>query len=254
MWNLLKITKNTKIQWYCTLKKITQYIVNWRLLIHHFELLKLFVELWMFTTWNILGCIMYKRILNASIILLGDFNLPSITWSNPLLSPSVANPTNVFVDFVKRNAMHQLVCDNTRPNSNDPEKGTCIDLVITNGIFAISDLSITNNFSTSDHLSVPFKISTSIPTYSIPTSRYDFTKADWSAINNLLFCIDWQTAFTKCSDVPAQFNLRNDNLTKIIRLFIPIKTHYNNSGGGVNKYPLHIRKLLFKKRFAWRYI
>ena len=80
-----------------------------------------------------------------------------------------------------------------------------------------------------------FKITTSIPTYSIPTSLYDFTKADWSAINNHMFCINWQTAFTKCPDVPAQFDLWNDKLTEIILFFISVKTHWNNSGGGVNK-------------------
>ena len=62
-------------------------------------------------------------------------------------------------------------------------------------------LPVTNNFSTSDHHSASFKITTSIPTYSIPTPRYDYTKADWSAINNHLFCIDWQTAFAECLDL-----------------------------------------------------
>ena len=97
-----------------------------------------------------------------------------------------------------------------------------------------------------------FKITTSIQTYSIPTSRYDFTKADWSAINNHLFCIDCQTAFAECLDVPAQFDLWNDKLTEIIRPFIPVKMYYSNSGVGPNKYPLHSRKLLSKKRSAWR--
>ena len=102
--------------------------------------------------------------INASIILLGDFNFPSINWFNPLLSPSVSNPTDVFVDFVQRNAMHQLVSDITPPNSDDPEKGAFIYLVITNYIFSIFDLPITNNFSSSDHYYVSFKIITSIPT------------------------------------------------------------------------------------------
>ena len=53
--------------------------------------------------------------------------------------------TDVFVDFVQRIAMHQLVSDITRLNLNNP-KGTCIDLVITSEILAISDLSISTYF------------------------------------------------------------------------------------------------------------
>ena len=178
---------------------------------------------------------------------IGEFSLPSNTWSNPLLSSSVSNPTYVFVDFVQRNAILYH-----RPNSNDRDDETCINLFITNEIFSISDRSIANNFSTSDQLVVSFKINTSITTNSISTSRYDFTKADWSAINNHLFCIDWQTAFAECADVPAQFDLWSDKLTDIIRIFMLTKTHCNNSAGGVNKYSLHIRKLLSKKRSTWR--
>ena len=35
------------------------------------------------------------------------------------------------------------------------------------------------------------KIITPLPTYSIPTSRYNFTNTDWSAITNHLFSNDW---------------------------------------------------------------
>ena len=55
---------------------------------------------------------------NASIILLGDFNLPSIYWFHSMLSPSVSNPDEVFIEFIERNAMQQLVIDNTRPSPN----------------------------------------------------------------------------------------------------------------------------------------
>ena len=85
-----------------------------------------------------------------------------------------------------------------------------LDLVITNDTFAISDLAITSNFSTSDHHSVSFKITTYITSYNIPSSRYDVFNADWSALNNHLFNIDWSSAFSNCQDVAAQFDLWNE--------------------------------------------
>ena len=39
---------------------------------------------------------------NASIIVLGDFNLPSINWFQPMRSPSVSNPDEVYIEFVER--------------------------------------------------------------------------------------------------------------------------------------------------------
>ena len=86
------------------------------------------------------------------------------------------------------------------------------------------------------------KITISILTYSYSTSRYDFTNADWSAINNHLFSVDWQTAFADCTDVPAQFDLWNDKLTETIWLLIPVESRYNNSGGDADKYTLSLSK------------
>ena len=105
-----------------------------------------------------------------------------------------------------------------------------MDLVITNDTFAISDLAITSNFSTSDHHSVSFKITTYIPSYNIPSYRYDLPIADWSALNNHLFNIDWSSAFSNCQDAAAQFDMWNEKLTEVIHLFVPIKTNCNISG------------------------
>ena len=152
--------------------------------------------------------------------------------------------------------MHQLVFDITRRNSNDPEKGTCIDLVLQTTFlqFHICLLPITSA-SVIIILCLLKSLLLSQPiVFQLLDMISDFTKADWSAINYHLFCIDWQTAFAECPDVPAQFDLWNDKLTEIIRLFILVKTHYNNSRDGVNKYPLHIRKLLSKSAPPGEYI
>ena len=168
-----------------------------------------------------------------------------------LLSPSVSNPDELFIEFVERNAMQQLVTDITRPSPNNPRNGSCLDLVVSNDTFAISDLAITSNFSTSDHHSVSFKIATYIPSYNIPSSRYDLPNAVWSALNNHIFNIYWSSAFSNCQDVVAQFDLWNEKVTEALHLSVPIKTNCNIPGNYNRKYPVHIRKLLSKKRSAW---
>ena len=129
-----------------------------------------------------------------------------------MLFPSVSNPDEVFIKFVESNAMQQLVTDITRPSPNIQSKGSCLDLVITNDTFALSDLAIASNFITSDHHSVSFKISIYIASYNIPSSRYDLPNADRSALNNHLLNFDWSSAFSNCQDVAAQFDMWNEKL------------------------------------------
>ena len=147
--------------------------------------------------------------------------------------------------------MQQLVTDITRPSPNNQSNGSCLDLVITNDTFAISDLAITSNFSTSDHHSASFKITTYIPSYNNPSSRYDLPNADLSALNNHLYNTDWSSAFSNCQDVASQFDLWNEKLTEALHLFVPIKSNCNIHENYSRKYPVHIRKLLSKKRCAW---
>ena len=168
-----------------------------------------------------------------------------------MLSPSVSNPDEVFIEFVERNSMQQLVTDITRPSPNNPSSRSCFDLVVTDDTFAIADLAITSNFSTSYHHSVSFKITTYIPSYNIPSSRYDLPIADWSTLNNHLFNIDWSSAFSNCQDVAAQFDMWNEKLTEALHLFVPIKTNCNIAENYSIKYTVHIRVLLSKNGSAW---
>ena len=97
---------------------------------------------------------------------------------------------------------HNLLLMSQVLNSNNVSGGTCIDLAITNDIFAISDIVITKNFCTVDHHSVSFFLTISVPASSVPTSYGNFLKADWSSINNHLASIIWITTFTACLNPP----------------------------------------------------
>ena len=69
---------------------------------------------------------------NSTVVLLGDFNLTSISWSiiTKLLLPS--NPYDEFLNFISRNALEQLVTIRTRPNQHYPLLSSRPDLLITN--------------------------------------------------------------------------------------------------------------------------
>ena len=161
---------------------------------------------------------------NATIILLGNFILPSIYWSNPLLSQSVLNLS--IYSWTSYNATQcinsSLISLDLIQTTQKKKRVSIWPLQTTFLQFQICLLPIT---SAPVITILSFKIVTSIQTYSIQTSRYDFTNGDWSAINNQQFCIDWQTAVAACPDVPVQFELRNDKLTATIHLFISVKTH-----------------------------
>lgn len=98
---------------------------------------------------------------DATIILLGDFNFPNLTWSEPnFMDANCQSCSGFFLDFIRQHALFQLVEGITRPNSINPHIGSTLDLVFTNDIFAIDGLSISTPFSTSDHFSIPFNLLT----------------------------------------------------------------------------------------------
>jgi len=52
---------------------------------------------------------------NFSVIINGDFNLPNINWSDPVLVSSRDYCSTLFYTFVSQFAFEQYVTENTRP-------------------------------------------------------------------------------------------------------------------------------------------
>ena len=154
--------------------------------------------------------------IDATPILLGDFNLPGIDWPTNNF-PRLMNgcQCNVaFLEFVRQQSLLQCVHEPTRADN-------ILDLVLTDDPFAIFDLHVLPPFSTSDHNSIVFKIRANMELYN--TSRmphHIFKLADWDAIFTDLNSVDWSSLFNNA--IETCWSNFYDVLYKIIDDHVPL--------------------------------
>ena len=114
-------------------------------------------------------------------------------------------------------------------------------------------------FSTSDHCVVDFTIYT--PTISIDNHDqatnitlpvYDWTNADWTAINDCLTTIDWNSLFGYHFHPDAIWEQFKLIIWPIITSYVPTKFIPHSTKYKVRHYPKFIRNLISRKAAIWR--
>jgi len=122
---------------------------------------------------------------NSTVVICGDFNLPSIVWSNlDITAMSKNSCSGIFVNFTLHRALTQQVSDFTRFNNNN-NSATLLDLVLCNDDNFIYDVCVLTPFSNSDHCTVGFKIINSTvgsKNNLCQCDTFDFNRADWPGI------------------------------------------------------------------------
>ena len=196
---------------------------------------------------DFLNSIEQLSICDASFVLLGDFNLPSLNWSTT--DSNVVNAgdsySSHFLEFIQKHSLSQLVKTPTR-------KANTLDLVCCNDGYAVYDLEVTCPFSTSDHNAITFKILYDLPSTPDDTSacRYNFKKANWVGINDSLSATDWNEIFHTCS-VEDLWDKFHSYLTALIEKFVP---KIDPGQTKQHKYPKHIAKLQSRKYILWKHM
>jgi len=117
------------------------------------------------------------------IILVGDFNLPNINWSD-FEAPN-DDIHDVFLDFCVQRCLHRMVKECTRDNS-------CIDLVLVSDVFMVFNMNVQTPFSTSDYCMVDFELlldQTGFDDGCPPMEYYyDYDKNPWNPRINGIHC------------------------------------------------------------------
>lgn len=137
----------------------------------------------------------------CATIILGDFNLPSISWSSPTDHESHSNNNsplnNLLLDFVNFNSLYQC-------NKIKNIKDNILDLILSNSnlinvcecqtpIRKVDPYHPPLDTSINIEVSEPNKFNTS-------KNLYNFFKADYKSIIAALDSIDWLTEFKYCLD------------------------------------------------------
>jgi exonuclease III len=187
---------------------------------------------------------------DASIAIVGDFNLPCINWSNLKFATDRDCCSSLFSMFSTRHCLSQLVNEPTR--LNHVHNNNLLDIILTNDSF-VCDVAVSTPFSTSDHCSVCFSLLCPVTACSIPDHEVrNFAEADWENINIFLTGCDWLSIFDSCETADqcsAAFYLK---VNDAVRSFVPLKFFKSSHTYKHVNYPIHIQKLVRCKVAAWR--
>ena len=178
------------------------------------------------------------------VIVLGDFNLPTIDWSNPTLHcPPLGR---AFLDTFLTVGLHQWVTESTYPKS-----GNILDLVLTSEPDRVGSLDVKAPLPGCDHCAISFDyIFDIVPEASSPvslTTQRDWHKGWFKGIVHKLNNVDWDLELAYLN-ADQSFKHLSAKLQKLTAEYIPLKPK------GVRKPPWSTRppnSLISRRQYAW---
>jgi len=203
------------------------------------------------STKHFIDCLMSVCDVDTSIVVVGDFNFPSINWSDLQFAAENERCSTLFSTFTKQYCFEQLVSEPTRLQTIC--RSNLLDLILSNDPFIVCDVNVCTPFSTSDHCCVDFKFVCPVQSAQQPAHELrDFSNADWTGISNYLNSCDWATIFDGCSSSSECSDAFYAKLDEAILQNVPLKIFDAANEHKHLKYPSHIRKLYRAKAAAWR--
>lgn len=164
------------------------------------------------------------------VIVLGDFNQPSIKWGEIKIGTTESHQT-MFIDCCISNGLEQLIKEVTRPVGGcdvfEVDKkgmaagGTLLDLLLTTDPAIIDPLELHAPPVASDHKAISFGILfEGSPPPTNPESL-NFWKADYETIQGMLLNVPWRTLFSRCVNVDEMYTVFIGKLHDAINFFVP---------------------------------
>ena len=199
---------------------------------------------------TLISCLSTLCSVNYSVTLIGDFNLPNVNWndsSTTALSDEVHIP---FIEFTREFGFEQYVSEATRNNN-------ILDIVLVNDPLMVVDCKVNAPLGNSDHDIVEFRLALADNIGDVHddmerTCVYDFDHADYEALNMFMSSVDWTSVFEGAQNVNDYWSRFAFVLNTGIAAHTPTKIVSNTNLKYFKVYPLYIRQLVRKKRFAWR--
>ena len=179
---------------------------------------------------------------SLDILLLGDFNLPNISWSaiNPYGNDITSS---AFCDIIQDYFLYQLISEPTRD-------GDILDLVLANASELISGVQVCERLGNSDHDSVEFKIKPKFSKAKLGARVvYDYGKANWIGLKEDFERVPWDCIYLT-SDIDDIWGSWKTLFFKTVEQNIPFK--FLRQRGGTPWITLEIKKRIQKKRRLWK--
>ena len=154
---------------------------------------------------------------NSPFLLCGDFNFPTINW-NTCTSTGSALASD-FLEFLLNASLTQHVTFPTRYRAGN--RPSILDLVITDSHYNVAHIGSSSPLGKSDHVVILFDL-TICPISAVSlTDRYNYSKADFVLINDMIASIDWEEELSGLTAEEA-LDVLDRFLNDIRCYFIPV--------------------------------
>ena len=124
----------------------------------------------------------------SHLLIVGDFNMPSISWNLGFASAPVGHYSHSFIDAINYCYLFQHVNQPTRYRHG--ENPRVLDLIFSNEEGMVKNLSYSAGLGASDHVILEFEL-TCYSVYRPSDSKLDIGPGNFKLLNSMLFNIDW---------------------------------------------------------------
>lgn len=182
------------------------------------------------------------------VLVMGDFNLPTIKWTNgPILGENIAPRDMMFLECFSSLGLNQWVLEPTITTSNN-----ILDLVLTSEEDRVGLLELLPPLPKCSHAVIKAEYIFQIGlnrTDDWHTAKRAWLSGNYKKINENLSHIDWQFEL-QFLNVENMCNKVNEILNSLIERYVPLIDTTRNSNSQCRKPP---NSLLKWKQRAWNY-
>ena len=137
-----------------------------------------------------------------------------------------------------------------------PEAATrgskCLDLLLASQPENISEVTVFLPIATSDHNMVYFRLARANQQRPSIETRYDFTRANYVTLSQILRCQNWCMLFAECVSINDYWLTLYSLLQVLIRYYVPVSSFHRHFSRRKLPIPRHIRTAILCKRKAWK--
>lgn len=180
---------------------------------------------------------------DKDVILMGDFNLPTIRWNNDLICASLSPTDFQFFHCFNSLGLIQWVKEPTIHKS-----GNIIDLIFTSEEDKVLDVQVLPPFPNCDHSPVMcgYVSQCSQSPTEIPPHRI-WTRGNYEMINHLLSQIDWDFEFMY-KDIDEMYATFLSVVNSMVTNYVPEFITNNHGSSWPVKPPLSLKR---RRQIAW---
>ena len=154
----------------------------------------------------------------TNLLMVGDFNLPSIDWENETCKNNETHVSSRFLQAYTEANLYQHQQEITRYREGETPK--ILDLVLTNREDMIKEIKTEAGLGKSDHLTLTITLNAPAPNKTLP-ARPCFSKTDNDKLKKSLESVEWESEL-KCKNSNGMWKTIKSKLDEAIKTSTPM--------------------------------